>query len=96
MCYTIRRGHKMDIRPSIKITGPNMGLWTIVGIVFITLKLCGVIDWSWWFVLMPIYLPFGLFVFLAVLLTTAVSVAGIMFARDGPDTFSTYQRSKRR
>lgn len=28
---------------------------TGLGLVFITLKLCAVIDWSWWLVLLPIY-----------------------------------------
>lgn len=28
-----------------------------LGIVFITLKLCTIIDWSWWFVLIPVYGP---------------------------------------
>lgn len=32
----------------------------ILGIIFIILKLCGTITWSWWFVLMPIYIPIGL------------------------------------
>ena len=25
----------------------------VIQIMFIAMKLCGVIDWSWWFVLMP-------------------------------------------
>ncbi len=30
-----------------------MGLLTILGIIFIVLKLVGVIVWSWWLVLLP-------------------------------------------
>jgi len=26
-----------------------------LAVTFITLKLCGVIDWSWWLVLLPLY-----------------------------------------
>lgn len=33
----------------------GIGFFGLLGIVFITLKLCGVINWSWWLVLMPIY-----------------------------------------
>lgn len=33
-----------------------VGLLTIV---FITLKLCNVIDWSWWWVLSPLWIPFA-------------------------------------
>lgn len=37
-------------------------------LLFTTLKLCNVIDWSWWFVLLPAYIPvigiaLGLFAF---------------------------------
>ena len=31
-----------------------------LGILFVTLKLCGVIDWSWWWILLPFYGPFVL------------------------------------
>lgn len=30
----------------------------ILGIIFIVLKLVGVISWSWWWVLCPIYAPY--------------------------------------
>ena len=33
---------------------------TVVGIVFIVLKLVGTIDWSWWWVLAPFWIPFVL------------------------------------
>lgn len=29
----------------------------VVGIVFVILKLLGTITWSWWYVLMPFYIP---------------------------------------
>lgn len=28
-----------------------------LALLFIALKLCGVIAWSWWFVLLPLYIP---------------------------------------
>jgi len=30
----------------------------ILGCIFITLKLCDVIDWSWWWVLSPFWITF--------------------------------------
>lgn len=33
------------------------GLFGCLGILFLTLKLCGVIDWAWWLVLLPFYGP---------------------------------------
>ena len=35
----------------------GVGFFGVLGIVFIVLKLCGVINWSWWLVLLPIYGP---------------------------------------
>ena len=29
----------------------------VLGLIFITLKLCGVIAWSWWWVLAPFWIP---------------------------------------
>ncbi|MCM1168061.1 MAG: transmembrane Fragile-X-F protein [Lachnospiraceae bacterium] len=34
----------------------------ILQIVFVILKLCGVITWSWWVVLIPLYLDILLFI----------------------------------
>lgn len=32
----------------------------LLQIVFVVLKLCGVIDWSWWIVLLPTLIPVAL------------------------------------
>jgi phosphoglycerol transferase MdoB-like AlkP superfamily enzyme len=36
------------------------GLPTILLVVFIVLKLTGVISWSWWWVLSPFWIPLGI------------------------------------
>ncbi len=33
----------------------EIGFFGLLGIVFIILKLCAVIDWAWWIVLSPIW-----------------------------------------
>lgn len=33
---------------------------SVLGIVFIVLKLTHVIDWSWWWVLAPFWIPFAI------------------------------------
>lgn len=38
----------------------GIGLIGMLAILFIALKLMEVIDWSWWYVLMPIYIPAGI------------------------------------
>lgn len=37
----------------------------LLGIVFIVLKLCNIIDWSWWWVLCPFWI--GIAIFLLIL-----------------------------
>lgn len=37
-----------------------MGLDIILTIVFLVLKLCGVITWSWWWVFSPIWISWGI------------------------------------
>jgi len=36
----------------------GIGLGVILFLVFITLKLTGNIDWSWWWVTSPLWIPF--------------------------------------
>lgn len=33
----------------------GIGVLGLLGVVFVTLKLCGVIDWSWWWVTAPFW-----------------------------------------
>lgn len=45
-----------------KITLVNLPIAGLLGIAFIVLKLCKVIDWSWWWVTAPFWAPLALFV----------------------------------
>ena len=38
----------------------GMGFTSVLTLIFIVLKLCKVITWSWWRVLSPIWLSWGL------------------------------------
>lgn len=42
------------------VVSGGIGFFEALGLVFIVLKLCGVIDWSWWWVLAPIWMPIAL------------------------------------
>ena len=35
----------------------GVGFFGLLGIVFIVLKLVGVVNWSWWLVLAPVWAP---------------------------------------
>lgn len=45
----------------------GIGFWGALGILFIGLKLGGVIDWSWWIVLAPLWGPLALVAFIGLL-----------------------------
>ena len=51
----------------MKSNGRVLGLTSILFLIFLTLKLTNNIDWSWWWVTSPIWIPLGiiLIVFLA-------------------------------
>lgn len=49
-----------------------MGIAEILTIIFVVLKLVGVISWSWWVVFLPLIIALGLYV-----LFIAISVMGL-------------------
>ena len=55
-----------------------MGLLTIV---FITLKLTGHIDWSWWWVLAPFWGPFALIAIIGLLALIVIGIGELMGGR---------------
>lgn len=49
-------------RISVSFSGTSLLL-----VAFIVLKLCNVIDWSWWWVLSPIWIPIALVIILLII-----------------------------
>ena len=47
-----------------KSSSSGIGIFTVVGIVFVILKLVGVIDWSWLWVLAPFWISIVFYVLL--------------------------------
>jgi hypothetical protein len=45
----------------------GIGLFGLLGVVFVTLKLCKVIDWSWWWVTAPFWGPLALILTLLII-----------------------------
>jgi len=50
-------------------SGTGLSLSAVLFIVFLVLKLTGNIDWSWWWVTSPLWIPFAL----------VLSIFGIVF-----------------
>ena len=45
----------------------GLGLASVLTIIFVILKLVGVITWSWWWVFSPIFIDFGLTIIVLVI-----------------------------
>jgi membrane protein YdbS with pleckstrin-like domain len=52
--------------------GGGISLSSLTFLVFLVLKLCNVIDWSWWWVTAPLWIPFAA--------VTAIFVVVVLFA----------------
>lgn len=39
------------------VNNNSIGFFGLLTLIFITLKLTGYIDWSWWLVLAPLFIP---------------------------------------
>jgi len=58
-----------------KNTSGGIGIGMILFLIFMTLKLTGNIDWSWWWITAPIWMPAGL-------IAVMFMIAGIVFLRE--------------
>lgn len=56
----------------------GLGFTGALTILFIGLRLGGVIDWSWWWVLSPLWVQFGLAL-------VVLAIAGVIVALKGVD-----------
>lgn len=62
----------VDMEKQVIYKGP--GILGLLGVAFVVLKLVGVIDWSWWWVILPFYGPI---ILLIVILIIVLIVAGL-------------------
>ena len=46
----------------------GVGICDVLAIVFVVLKLVGVISWSWWWVLSPIWIPIVIILILGLII----------------------------
>jgi len=50
----------------------SVSILGLLGVAFVVLKLCGVINWSWWWVTLPFWGPLAI-------LAAILLVAGVIF-----------------
>ena len=66
-----------------KTAGGGIGFGGLLTILFIALKLTGNIDWSWLWVLSPLWIPFGILVgFLVTVIVCVGILALVTIVRD--------------
>lgn len=53
-------------------TGSGVGLCGVLFIVFLVLKLVHVIDWSWWWITAPLWIPVA--IGLAIIIVASIAV----------------------
>lgn len=53
----------------------GIGVFGLLGVVFVVLKLTGFIDWSWWWVTAPFWGGFAIFI---IVLLALLGVSGIL------------------
>ena len=63
---------------SVKVQTPGLGFFSAMFLIFLTLKLCKVITWSWWLVFAPMYFPIlfvvGSFIIIATMMFLGMAV----------------------
>lgn len=54
--------------------GSGLTFGSVLFFIFLILKLCGVIEWSWWWVTAPLWIGFGLTLLLIVVLALVYAI----------------------
>jgi Na+-translocating ferredoxin:NAD+ oxidoreductase RnfE subunit len=58
-----------------KSSSNGIGLGTVLFIVFLVLKLTGHIDWSWWWVTSPLWIPLAIIIIALLVIGVFVVIA---------------------
>ena len=51
-----------------KSSNQSIGVFGLLGVAFVILKLIGILDWSWWWVTLPFWGGFGFIILMAALI----------------------------
>ena len=70
-----------------KTTSSGIGFGSALLLTFIILKLVGVIDWSWWWVLSPIWIPVALLLAVSILLFVVYRIIKYFRLKNGLRNF---------
>ena len=62
----------------VKIVHTGVSFTSLLFLTLFVLKLCNVINWSWWIITMPLWLPFALFLVTVVLFLIGLAVVFVV------------------
>lgn len=63
----------------------GVGFLGLLALIFITLKLAGFIDWSWWWVLSPLWIPTSIALLIFVVMLIGVVITAVVRASKQTD-----------
>lgn len=66
---------------SPKSASSGLGLTSVLLVIFIVLKALKFIDWSWWWVFSPVWIPLALLIATGVLYTIVAIIASLIGKR---------------
>lgn len=55
-------------RNNTNYVSSGTSLCTLLTVAFVVLKLCNIINWSWWWVLSPTLIPIGIILLLVIII----------------------------
>lgn len=61
---------------TIHTSSGGIGFCGLLTVLFIALKLTNVIDWSWWWILAPLWIPVGFVLLIVIILLISLWVLG--------------------
>lgn len=65
----------MENEKQVKVVSKGLGLSSILTIIFVIAKLLGVINWSWWLVLLPSIISVGLSILVIIMVIILAIIA---------------------
>ena len=65
---------------STTTTSSGMSFTSVLGLIFVVLKLCGVINWSWVWVLSPFWIPLCIVFAILAIGIVGMSIASLITA----------------
>ena len=67
-----------------KVNPGNFSVVGLLGVAFVVLKLCGVINWSWWWVTAPFWIPSAIALVIVAVLLGLVGLSWLVSKKGTP------------